>query len=284
MTSEFDFKNILIVGLGVMGGSFLKKLQNFDVNIYAIEVDLETQTKAKNKNKNIEFINLDNLKILKKIDLVILTLYPNKVVEYFEKLNNLINPECLVIEISGIKNEIAYKLESLNLNYNYLLTHPMAGRENGGYDYSDEKIFFNANYIIVDDVKSCSDQLMDKHLDFIKAIGFKKPIYLSSQVHDKQITYSSQLPHIISIALMNSVDYQGLTCKTIGDSFKDLTRIAKLKVDLWNILFSENKDNLNEIIENFINQLKLIQNDLNDSNLLNTHLEKARERRIELEK
>lgn len=283
MTSEFNFNNILIVGLGVMGGTFLKRLQGFNSNIYAIEIDVETQIKAKAENNNVEFITLANKDILKNIDLVIVTLYPNKVIAFLEELNDKISNDCLVVEISGIKRDIALQISTLSLNYNYLLVHPMAGRENGGYDYSDVTIYLNANHIIIDDVKQCSDELFEKYLEFIAAVGFNQPLLMGVNEHDQVITYTSQLTHIICVALLNSEDYQPNTRDAIGDSFRDLTRIAKLKVDLWSELFYNNKDNLTNTIDNLITQLESIKNDLNNQEALALQLEKAREIRIELE-
>lgn len=281
MSSEFAFKNILIIGLGVMGGSFLKNLQTINTKIYAMEIDLETQTKVKKENKNIEFITFNDKDILNKVDLVISTLYPDKVIDFMKEINNQVNSECLVVEISGIKKEIAKHVQLLDLNYSYLLVHPMAGRENGGYDYSDDTIYLGANHIIINDVKQCSEELFNKYLSFIEAIGFKAPFLMNVEEHDQAITFTSQLTHIISVALLNSKDYQPHTSNTIGDSFRDLTRIAKLKVDLWTLLFTNNKENLTSSIDNFIEQLEYIKTLLDKPDQLAKELEKARIKRIE---
>lgn len=265
-----------------MGGSFLKSLQKFKINIYAIEPDIATQSKAKKENENLEFITLEDQDILKDIDLVISTLYPTKVIDLMKTLNNKLSDDCLFVEISGLKKEIAESLTDIDLNFQYLLVHPMAGRENGGYDYSCATIYEDANHIIIDDVKQCNDNLFKQYLLFIDALGFKKPSLMSVVEHDQAITYTSQLTHIMCVALLNSSDYQACTKHAIGDSFRDLTRIANMNVDLWSTLFSNNQDNLTSSIDNFIEQLEVMKESLNKPEQLVNELEKAKRKRTTL--
>lgn len=253
------FKKVLIIGIGVMGGSFLKVLnQDEQVQLYVCELDNDMIKLAK-QDCQFTQISLDD-QVIKEIDLVIITLYPDQLINMYTKLNNRISQKCLVIDISGVKATYAAKLDKLKLNYNYLLTHPMAGRENGGYQYSDSLIFKEANFIYINDVGKISDNLLDKLLILIKEIGFNNIINLSYEEHDKAITYTSQLSHVIATSLINSSDFNENTKYVIGDSFRDLTRIANLNVEMWTQLFFNNKEELVKSIDKFsmqIDSLKL---------------------------
>lgn len=281
--SSSKFNNILIVGCGVMGGTYLKSLAEDNVQLYVIETDVETRNKIKNDYSNIIFITLDDIRILHEIDLVILTLYPTEVNDYMVVLNDKLRKDCLLIEISGIKEKLAKQLTNTIINYDYLLVHPMAGNENGGYEYSRKGIFLNANHIIIDDQKQCRASNFAKYFNFINDLGFNQPILMSSLEHDKAVTYTSQLSHVIASALLNSTDYQDYTRQTIGDSFRDLTRIAKMNVEMWSSLFVDNESNLSNSIDNLIEQLEDIRNSLSDKELLKSRLLNSREKRNEFE-
>lgn len=280
--NKSDFNNILIIGVGVMGGTYLKTLQDYDCNIYAIEIDEETRKKALYDNKNLTFIDIDN-PIIKDIDLVILTLYPTMVKDYMIKLNGVLNKDALVCEIAGIKEDLANQLKDIKLDYSYLLVHPMAGNESGGYDYSKKGIFVRANHIIINDQKQCSELDLNRYLDFVDSMGFNKPILMNAHDHDKAITYTSQLSHVIASALLNSRDYQDYTRQTIGDSFRDLTRIAKMNVEMWSSLFIDNNENLTNSIDNLVEQLESIKHSLNNKEELEKLLDNSRIKRSEFE-
>ncbi|MGL4383032.1 MAG: prephenate dehydrogenase [Bacilli bacterium] len=282
MKSNLVFKNILIIGLGVMGGSYLKKIASSQVNIYAMEIDDNTKQLVNNDGYQVTYINYDDLEILKIIDLVIITLYPKYLIDCFNQLNNKLSNNALVIEVSGIKALNAQLLSTTSYHFNYLLVHPMAGRESGGYHFSDPNIFMNANHIIINN--DLKQDIMDQYLAFSSFLGFNKPIFMDAYQHDQAITYTSQLAHVLAVSLINSSDYQSDTKLCIGDSFRDLTRIAKMNVPLWQALFSDNQILLSQSITALINELQTI-NDyiINDQDQLSTYLTKARLRRIEIE-
>ena len=121
---------------------------------------------------------------------------------------------------------------------------------------------------------------------FVGTLGFKSVKIMSPQAHDEIISFTSQLPHAIAVALINSDNEKYDTGKYIGDSYRDLTRIANINEDLWSELFLRNHDNLLNSIIIFEAQLDLIKQALveNDEQLLKELFIKSSQRRERLEK
>ncbi|MBQ7364651.1 MAG: prephenate dehydrogenase, partial [Clostridia bacterium] len=120
--------------------------------------------------------------------------------------------------------------------------HPMAGREVYGVENSDDSIFHNANYIVVPTEKNRPETVdMCKLLGAV--LGFSRISTLSPEEHDDMIAFVSQLTHVIAISLMTCCDNSHLVDYT-GDSFRDLTRIARINDRMWSELFRLNKDAL----------------------------------------
>ena len=151
----------------------------------------------------------------------------------------------------------------------------MAGREKKGYQYASKQVFENANFIIVyhdDNKKSTIDFVQE----FSKQLGFRSVKIMSPEAHDEIISFTSQLPHCLAVSLMNSDDQKYETGKYIGDSFRDLTRIANINEDLWDELFMNNKQYLLASIERFEEQLDILKyrvRDNDDETLKSLHLE-----------
>ena len=115
-------------------------------------------------------------------------------------------------------------------------------------------------------------------------MGFGKVRTLSPEEHDKVIAYTSQLPHALAVALINSDEENSSTGDFIGDSFRDLTRIAQINADLWQELFIGNRENLLEAIDCFADQLEKIRSavDKKDEESLRAMFEKSSARRFAL--
>jgi len=111
----------------------LKVLQTYSGQIYGLDLSDDTCAKTSAENYNLEIISWDNSTVLSKIDLIIITLFPEQVSENFEQLNNKINHNTLVIEISGVKEKLYTHLIDTQFNFNYILPHSMAGSEYSGY-------------------------------------------------------------------------------------------------------------------------------------------------------
>ena len=133
----------------------------------------------------------------------------------------------------------------------------MAGREELGIEYADDKIFNGANFIITP-LEETPQQAMDVLKEIAQDLNFGKITTVSLDKHDQMIGFTSQLTHAIAVSLVNS-DYAEDTQRFIGDSYRDLTRIAMINEVLWSELFLENRETLLKHIENFESELNVLK-------------------------
>ncbi len=270
MKRSIENLTVTIVGLGVIGGAFAQSLKDIGVKtVYGIDIDENTLRKAEEKGM-IDKGFIKTKDPLEETDLVVITLYPNLMKSFF--VNNVSNfkENAIITDVVGIKGKIIEEIkpviENNRGNIDFIFGHPMAGREKRGIDFADNKVFQNANYIIIKDEKNKEENL-ELLSEIIRKMGFKTISYLSSQEHDEIIAFTSQLTHAIAVALVNSDSQKYDTNKFIGDSYRDLTRIAKINEDLWSELFMGNKENLLKMIEQFENELDIIKDALKNNEL-----------------
>lgn len=272
---------ITVVGLGVIGGSFVKALKGQGYEVYGIDTDEKTLQMAKEEGAIIEGYT-DGKDIIPQTDLTIICLYPSLVLDFIK--NNHFKKGSIVTDAVGIKSY--FLKEALSLipaDVEYISIHPMAGREKKGYLYASEKVFQKANFIIVYH-KENKEKTIRFMQDFSKKMGFRSVKIMSPEAHDEIISFTSQLPHCLAVSLMNSDNQKYETGKYIGDSFRDLTRIANINEDLWDELFMNNKEYLLDSIERFEKQLDILKNAIreNDDETLKAAFRKSTERREHL--
>ena len=274
MIEKIKELTVTIVGLGVIGAAFAESFREIGIKIiYGIDIDEETLKKAEEKSIiNKGFI--ETKEPLEKSDFVVITLYPNLMKSFF--VNNIDNfkENAIITDVVGIKEKIIRDINPImekiriqsGKNIDFIFGHPMAGREKRGIDFADSKVFKNANYIIIKDEKNKRENL-ELLSEIVKLMGFKKVSFLTSQEHDEIIAFTSQLTHAIAVSLVNSDSEKYDTNRFIGDSYRDLTRIAKINEDLWAELFMGNKKNLLEMIQQFERELDIIKDALNNNDL-----------------
>lgn len=253
---------VLIVGLGLMGGAYAYKLKNKGYKVYGTDID----------KKSIEyalfngFIDDGSVKpelFIKKADFIIIALYPNLILDFIKKYSKYFNENQIITDISGVKTSFVEEAERLALPASYVSHHPMAGREKSGVNYSKEVDFNEANFLITttDNSKKFAIELLKT---VGKDLGFGRINVIDIKKHDQMIGFTSQLTHAIAVSLVNS-DHDKDTKNFIGDSYRDLTRIAKINEILWSELFLENKDNLLKSIESFEHELDKLKEALNNN-------------------
>ena len=249
---------ITVVGLGVVGGSFAEGLKKAGAGkVYGIDNNLETLKKA--KKSGIVDEAFENGKIpLPKTDLVIISLYPELLETFILENNEYFKENSIITDVTGIKGKVLREVKpKLRKDIDFILGHPMAGREKRGIDYADSGVFRNANYILI--TADNKEKNIDLMKEIIEKLGFKNINFLDTEEHDEIIAFTSQLTHAIAVSLINSDDNKYDTNKFIGDSYSDLTRIAKINEDLWAELFLGNKDNLLFMIEKFEKRLDVLK-------------------------
>lgn len=275
--------NYLIVGLGLIGGSIAKGLTKKKHKVYAIDIN-EDSIKYAKKEKIILNDNESDEELIRNSDIIIICLYPSMVVQWVKDNKHLFKENVLITDVTGIKKEIVNNIQSILDKGEFLAMHPMAGREVSGIKHSDEKIFEGANLIIIPTEKNNPSSITKiRYLGTI--LAFKNIEILSVDEHDKMISYLSQLPHAIAVALMCDRNNDHLIRYT-GDSFRDLTRISKINASLWSELFIANKENLVSDIDSFITTLSKLKDDINNKNIdaLNDMFLISKERRTNFDK
>ena len=259
--------NIAIIGLGLMGASFAKRLSlQKDKTIYGIDLDQETIQKALSLGI-IQEGSKDPKDILHKCDLVIIALYPTTIKPWIQENQKYLKPGTLIMDISGVKSNIVEPIQDILRNDLELISiHPMCGRESRGIEFADGNIFDNANYIIIPTSKNSKEAIQAAH-DLGNDLHVKNISILSCKEHDKMIGFLSQLTHVIAVSLMNTHDNSHLVEYT-GDSFRDLTRIASINEDLWSELFLLNKEILLDEIDQFLEATKHFRDSLEKEDVL----------------
>lgn len=253
--------NIGIIGLGLMGASFAKRLSpQKDKTIYGIDQNEQTIQTALELNI-IKEGSTDPDKLIKKCNLIILALYPTMIKPWIVENQHYLESGTILMDISGVKTNIVEPVQAiLREDLELISIHPMCGRESRGIDFAQADIFDNANYIIVPTNKNTPTAIKAaKQLG--KDLRVKNISILSCEEHDRMIGFLSQLTHVIAVSLMNTHDNSHLVEYT-GDSFRDLTRIATINEDLWSELFLLNKDILLDEIDQFLDATKHFRDSL----------------------
>ncbi len=276
--------NITIVGLGLIGGSFAKALKKIEPKtVWAIDID----KKALQKGEDMGLIDKGYTSAkepLKDSDLVIICLYPNLVKKFIQENIDNFKEGVIITDVTGIKNGLIEEInEFIPDTIDFVFGHPMAGREKKGLEYSSAEVFEGANYIITPTYKNKESSIAI--IEWLaRQIGFKNIMKIDPRKHDEVIAFTSQLPHVLAVALVNSDDLNINTGSVVGDSYRDLTRIAQINAELWSELFIGNKGNLIEKIEVFQNNLEMLKRAIveEDKEILEAEFEKSSIRRKNL--
>ena len=283
---KFD-KNtkILIIGLGVIGGGYAQALTNAGYTVSCITQKQEDVEYAIQRGM-IEYGTTEiDEKLIGASELIIFALYPTVFIEWIEKYGNLISDGTIITDVTGVKGEVVARVQNLlRPEIEFVAAHPMAGREQSGVEFSDASVFRGANYIVTPTEKNSRDALeICKELG--RVLGFARISELSPKEHDEMIAFLSQLTHCIAVSLMTCNNTDGLE-KYTGDSFRDLTRIAKINDRMWSELFIMNKDALLSEMDAFIDDFTKFRDMLKaeDSDGMRAKMRAGTERRMLFDK
>lgn len=273
-------KNVLIVGLGLIGGSYARALTKKGYHVTAITKEQSSIDFALKEGIIQEGTTSVTKSAVQDADMIIFGLYPHIFIDWIQNYQHFIKSGALLTDVTGVKVSIVYKIqEILRPDLEFIAAHPMAGREVSGVENSDDRIFKDANYIITP-----TDKNTDKAIELCKSLGemlgFKNISVLSPEDHDEMIGFLSQLTHCIAISLMTCKDCEHLAEYT-GDSFRDLTRIARINDEMWSELFLLNKKELLGQMNLFINEFENLKNMIEHNDIIGmrTMMRKSTERR-----
>ena len=255
-----------IVGLGLIGGSYAKALRNLKVRkILGMDISHGIARACLNANMIDEVVEEDGSN-LKEADVIICSVYPEAVMGFVRQNVQNFAEGMLMTDATGVKGTMPREIqELLPEGCEFISGHPMAGRQGSGLGMSEAAIFNNSNYIIVPTEKNTPEAVSWLE-EFAKVLGCARSVKVSMEDHDKIIAYTSDLPHITAVALVNSASYNENTQYFIAGGFRDASRVADINPDLWSDLFLSNRDNVIAEIENYQSQLErwkkaIVEND-----------------------
>ena len=242
--------HVLIVGLGLIGGSYAKALTKQGFSVRAVTKEQADIAYAVREGFLAGGSTEAEPALFAWADLVVLALYPHTLLAWAEENAHLLTPGTLVTDVTGVKGGIVDRMQALMPEgVEFIAAHPMAGREKCGVQHSDDSVFRSANYIVVPTDRNTPEAIA-LCVRLGELLGFHLISRLSVGEHDRMIAFLSQLTHCIAVALMCANDQPGLEAFT-GDSFRDLTRIARINDKMWAELFLWNKENLISEIDQF---------------------------------
>lgn len=273
--------NIVISGLGIIGGSYAKAIKKYtDHKVIGIN---RSEKPLKDALACGAIDEIGTAQSLTKADIIILGTFPEAAVSFVRDNAELIPKSCIVTDTSGIKTEICTELKELSQKYGFKFVggHPMAGKEKNGFGASDADLFVGASYICVP--CGADDKDVEVIVSLMKGLGFGTIKFSNPQEHDRMIAFTSQLPHALSCSYVLSpscIKHKGFS----GGSYHDMSRVANINVPLWTELFAENKQPLVEELDIFIENVTRLRNAVadGDSGAVSAILEKARKTKEEL--
>ncbi len=248
-------KKILIVGLGLLGGSYARALTKKGYYVTAITRSQSSIDYALSENMIAKGTISIDPELVGEADFIVFALYPHIFIDWIKEHQALFKPGAIITDVTGVKGSIVDTIQNmLRPDVEFIAAHPMAGREVGGVQNSNEAIFRGANYVVTPSEKNTPDAI-ELCRDLGEILGFANVSELSPKEHDKVIAFVSQLTHCIAMTLMTCQSTKNLEDYT-GDSFRDLTRIARMNDEMWSELFLLNKDAL-------LHQMTLFEGELN---------------------
>ena len=243
---------ILIVGLGLIGGSLAKAFKKFtDYDITGLDTDKTVIEKAL-KNGDIDRAFDGNFK---GFDIIISALFTKGTIDFVTENADKIDKNTIVTDCGGVKEIVCSELEPVAKKHGltFIGMHPMAGLEKFGYDSSKESLFLGASLILTPFEDTAEDKV--KFLaDAILKTGFSAVKITTPKEHDEVIAYTSQLAHVVSGAYIKSETAKRHVGFSAG-SFRDMTRVAHLNEYMWTGLFMDNRENLARETDELIKRL-----------------------------
>ena len=241
-----------VVGLGLIGGSAAKAYKAAGHTVYGYDVNATVLGYAKldgTMDKELAPATI------KQCDLIILAATPGAVANYLHDNAVNIPASALVVDFCGTKRNVCELGFSLAAKHGFTFVggHPMAGLQYSGYKYSKATLFNGASFIIVPPVHD-DIALLDSVKQSLAPLGFKKFVVTTADFHDRMISYTSQMCHVVSNAFIKSPSAKTHRGYSAG-SFRDFTRVSRLNEDMWTELFLENKEYLLGELDLLINSL-----------------------------
>ena len=282
--AELAGKRMVVVGLGLIGGSLALALDGFeDYTVVGVDVSQPTLRFAR-EHHICPWVSEDAGREVAQADVVILCLHPQGIVQFLAEYADVFRSGALVTDVCGVKSAIMEGAACLPGTVDFIGGHPMAGREVGGFDHASAELFKDASMILTPE-KDANMALLERLKKFWCTIGFGSVTVTTPENHDRVIAYTSQLAHVASSAYIKSptaLDHIGFS----AGSYKDLTRVAKLDAAMWTELFMENREPLLHEMDSLIVRLGEYRDALEaaDDKRMRALLQAGREQKLEADR
>lgn len=290
---------VLIVGMGLIGTAYARALSEKGYRVLGITRSEEVIAAALVDGVIEKGSTSVDAEMVAQADIIVFGLYPAVLIEWIRENGHLISPGTVLTDVTGVKSCVVSAVqENLPPGVEYISAHPMAGRELVGsgkldvYRAATPDMFRGANYLVVPTEKNTPEAIrLCEQLGRI--LGFARVTRLSVEEHDRMIAYLSQLTHAIAVSLMccadggeDEAESLARLARLTGDSFRDLTRIAKINDAMWSELFLSNREALLEQMDTFMDRFSAMRDALaaGDSGTMRDMMRTSTERRRAFDK
>lgn len=273
-------KKILIVGLGLIGGSYAAALSRNGFEVGAVDRDPDAIGYALEAGYIRHGSVTAEPDYIGGFDIVVFALYPSVLIDWVKKNARFFKKGALITDVTGVKSGIVFRVqELLPPGTEFVGAHPMAGREVSGVTNASPDLFCGANFIVTP-TPANTEEAIRLCEDLGRELGSGTVSRLSPAEHDEMIGFLSQLTHCIAVTLMSCKESRHLVDYT-GDSFRDLTRIAKINENMWSELFLMNRDELLSQMDLFLEHFTILRNALErgDAETMKSMMRLSTERR-----
>ncbi|MCI1964954.1 MAG: prephenate dehydrogenase/arogenate dehydrogenase family protein [Oscillospiraceae bacterium] len=248
--------NIVVVGLGLIGGSLAKAFQKYShCRVTGIDSSPQVLAAALNCGAIRRKATPEDLK---KADLLFLCLYPQADIDFLRTHASFLHTGCIISDVCGIKSYLSPHLAEIAAQHGliYVGGHPMAGKEKGGFANSDADLFLGASYLLVP--CGAPEESVHKMAGVAAELGCSGTVVTTPEEHDREIAFTSQLPHVIACAYVKSPQCPGHAGFSAG-SYRDVSRVASINETMWTELFLDNRIALTKELDTLISNLKDIR-------------------------
>ena len=273
-------KKILVVGLGLIGGSYAAALSRNGFEVGAVDRDPDAIGYALEAGYIRHGSVTAEPDYIGGFDIVVFALYPSVLLDWVKKNARFFKKGALITDVTGVKSGIVFRVqELLPPGTEFVGAHPMAGREVSGVTNASPDLFCGAHFIVTP-TPANTEEAIRLCEDLGRELGSGTVSRLSPAEHDEMIGFLSQLTHCIAVALMSCKESRHLVDYT-GDSFRDLTRIAKINENMWSELFLMNRDELLSQMDLFLEHFTILRNALErgDAETMKSMMRLSTERR-----
>ena len=266
--------NVFVIGTGLIGGSLALDIQEAFKNavIFGVDTNEESLQEAKELNIIHEKASFSDVSTA---DIVIISIPVDISIKVISEVLDIVPDSCLVIDVGSTKEKICNALDKHPKRRNFLATHPIAGTEFSGPKAALKNLYKGKTNIICE-VEKTAFKLQEKALEIFSKLGMRIR-YMDAKSHDKHIAYVSHLSHISSFMLGKTVIEKEKNERDIfdmaGSGFASTVRLAKSSPNMWAPIFEQNKENVIETLNEYIQNLTQFKRLMEENNFSEIHSE-----------